>query len=55
VDTFGAVSSGGGSVMAQACGVVDAEVSTCHVIELLRVGSNDFGLFFALCTWYQTK
>ena len=37
--------------MVQVCGVVDAEVSTCHVIKLLRVGSNDLSSFFALSTY----
>jgi hypothetical protein len=54
VDTFGAVSSGGGSVMVQVCGVVDAEVSTCHVIKLLRVGSNDFVHLFYFTNYFST-
>jgi hypothetical protein len=38
-------SGGGGWVMVQVRGFVDVEVSTCHVIKLLRVGSNDLLLF----------
>ena len=43
---FIAIAEYSGSVMVQVCGVVD-EVSTCHMIKLLRVGSNDFVFFFS--------
>ena len=33
LDTFGAVSSGGCS-NGECCGIVDVEVSTCHVISI---------------------
>jgi hypothetical protein len=32
----------------QVCGVVYVEVSTCHVIELLRVGLNDLCFFYCI-------
>ena len=43
---FIAIAEYSGLVMVQVCGVVD-EVSTYHMIKLLRVGSNDFVFFFS--------
>ena len=42
---FIAIAEYSGSVMVQVCGVVDAGVSTCHMIQLLRVSLNDLGFF----------
>jgi hypothetical protein len=43
--------SSGGLVMVPVCGVVDVDVSTGHVIKLLRVGLIDFGFFLLLSSF----
>ena len=50
---FGAVLSGGGSVMVQVVALLmlKFQESTCHVIKLLRVGLNDLSSFFVPSTY----